>query len=135
MVTYLTQVNKSTIQRPPIQHISYYALTRDAPESETELFYELLTFIIKKVLKSDLTLIGGNFKARIKRKVSSVESAISQLGFENRCSRGSRLFPLVMTNGSVCHDRVPAMQPRGVQDVVKRRARLITSLRPTVGNR
>ena len=78
--------------------LSVYAPIRDATEQQKDQFYSDLQTVIDKIPRKDILLIGGDFNARIGRKLNNLEQAIGKHGLGDRCTNGNRLLLFAMQN-------------------------------------
>lgn len=94
--------------------IQVYAPMADKEENEVEEFYQSINEIINKLKKQDLTIVVGDFNAKLGAKKTSV--SVNPFGLGERNSRGDmlKIFAEINTNLTVMNTWYK-LQPRNHQ--------------------
>ena len=103
----LLQLNQN---KPKINIIQVYAPTADKPESDIETFYEDLDNILKSIKTQDVTIIMGDFNAKVGDE--KVEECTGGYGLGNRNERGDRLIEFCQNNNFVITNTLFKMPKR-----------------------
>ena len=103
----LLQLNQN---KPKINIIQVYASTADKPESDIETFYEDLDNILKSIKTQDVTIIMGDFNAKVGDE--KVEECTGGHGLGNRNERGDRLIEFCQNNNFVITNTLFKMPKR-----------------------
>ena len=72
--------------------IQVYAPTTSATEQEIEEFYEELQQMVQEISSQDITIIMGDFNARVGRDWRTWRGALGKQGYGEENERGERLL-------------------------------------------
>ena len=106
VITLRLQGNPMNITLVPV-----YAPTTDAPDNIIEEFYEVVQEVMDNIPKKDVTILMGNWNAKLGRSASKT-SNIGTFGLGCRHERGDRLEEFCVTNNLVVGNTLFQHHPR-----------------------
>ena len=78
--------------------VQVYAPTADSTEEDVESFYEDLQGAIQNIPDRDLTIVMGDFNAKVGREWREWEGVIGKFGYGEENERGERLLNFCLNN-------------------------------------